>query len=351
MIEPTTMTPRPMSTAPTGASTREAMLAAMHSDDAGGFAELVEPYRRELHVHCYRMLASFEDAQDLVQETLLKAWRRRETFEGRASVRAWLYRIATNACLDFLDRRPERSTIPLPDEDSTTAEILWLQPFPDRLLTATDAEEPGAAAVTRETIELAFLVAVQHLPARQRAVLILRDVLGWTAKESASLLDMTVPAANSALQRARETMRTRLPDHRLDWTFPDSTDDEHRLVQRYIDAADRMDPDGLAELLHHEVRFAMPPEPGTWVGRETVVQSWVEGGFGDPAVFDDFRCVATRANMQPAVANYMRKPGESVYRGLAVDVLRIRDGLVIDITMFDGSTFPWFGLPEVLEPS
>lgn len=331
------------------APSREALLAAMHSQDASAFAELVEPCRREIHVHCYRMLASYEDAQDLTQETLLRAWRRRETFQGRSSVRAWLYRIATNACLDFLDRRHDRAHVPLPDENGGTAEILWLQPYPDHLLSSAPVEqEPGEVTVTNETIELAFLVAVQHLPPRQRAVLILRDVLGWSAKQTAGLLDMTVPSANSALQRGRETMRKHLPDQRMEWSVPDaSSPEEQALVQRYMDAADRADVDELAALLHDEVRFAMPPEPGSWVGRDVVVKSWVDGGFGSPS-FGELRTVATRANGQPAVANYLRQPGESEYRLFAVDVLSIRDGLISEvIAFFDDSLHP-FDLPATL---
>jgi RNA polymerase sigma-70 factor (ECF subfamily) len=322
----------------------------MRSDDAGAFAALVEPHRRELHVHCYRMLASFEDAQDMTQEALLRAWRRRDTFEGRASVRAWLYRIATNVCLDFLERRPDRAHVPLPDESNGTAEITWLQPYPDSLLSTVAApeDEPGAAVVTRETIELAFLVAVQHLPPRQRAVLVLRDVLGWSAKQTASLLDSTVPSTNSALQRARETMRRHLRDPRLDWRSPPgSADDERRLVQQYMDATDRGDAAAIAALLDDEVRFAMPPEPGTWVGRDVVVESWVTGGFGSQ-MFGRFRTMATRANRQPAVVCYVRRPGDSEFRALAVDVLRARHGLITEITTFDGAVVASFGLPETL---
>ena len=184
--------------------------------DEPGFSGLAERHRRELHVHCYRMLGSFEDAEDTVQETFLRAWRRRETFEGRSTFRAWLYKIATNACLDLLaKRRPE---------PATGGEVLWLQPYPDRLLDelpADDAEEPEAVAVARETIELAYLVAVQHLAPRPRAVLILRDVVGWPAKDVAELLGDSVNSVNSALQRARAGMREHLPAERQDWTGGD----------------------------------------------------------------------------------------------------------------------------------
>jgi RNA polymerase sigma-70 factor (TIGR02960 family) len=327
----------------------ETVVALMRAADAGAFAGLVEPYRRELSVHCYRMLASYEDAQDLVQETFLRAWRRRETFEGRASLRAWLYRIATNACLDFLGRRPERANVPLPEERGR-GEVPWLQPAPDRLLAAMPTEhDPGAVAVTRETIELAFLVAVQHLPPRQRAVLILRDVLGWPAKEAASLLETSVASANSALQRARDTMRLHLPAARMDWTpTAEPSRRERALVQRYMEATDHTDVDALKALFHEELRFAMPPEPGLWIGRDVCVQSWVDGGFGSPE-FGEFRTRATSANLQPAVANYVRQPGDSHFRLFAIDVLTIRDGLITEVIAFGGDALQPFELPRTLD--
>src|SRR6185312_1018776 len=198
--------------------------------DERSFGARVEPHRRELHVHCYRMLGSFDDSEDLVQETFTRAWRSREQFEGRSSLRAWLYRIATNACLDALDKRPR--TV------SPTGEVLWLQPYPDELLDELADEEPGpeAAAVSRETIELAFLVAIQHLPPLQRAVLIIRDVLGFSARETATLLETSAPAVNSALQRARAAMADHLPERRLEWapgTDPSSA--ERELLARLME--------------------------------------------------------------------------------------------------------------------
>lgn len=343
------MSPRPVTSGTSVAPTRDAVIATMRTQDAGAFAQLVEPHRRELQVHCYRMLASYEDAQDLVQETFLRAWRRRETFEGRATLRAWLYRIATNACLDFLDRRPERTHLPLP-EDASQGEVSWLQPAPDQFLVASPGQqEPGDVTVTRETIELAFLVAVQHLPPRQRAVLILRDVLGWPAKDAAALLETSVASANSALQRARTTMRTHLPDARMDWTpTAEPSRQERDLVQRYMEATDRTDIDALKVLFHEELRFAMPPEPGVWVGRDTCVRSWVDGGFGSPE-FGEFRTRATSANLQPAVANYVRQPGDSHFRLFAIDVLTIRDGLITEVTAFGGDALEPFGLPRTID--
>jgi RNA polymerase sigma-70 factor (TIGR02960 family) len=328
---------------------RETVVATMRSGDAGAFAQLVEPHRRELRVHCYRMVASYEDAQDLVQETFLRAWRRRETFEGRAPLRAWLYRIATNACLDFLDRRPARAHLSVPDDPRQT-EVPWLQPAPDRMVVATpDHDEPGEVAVTRETIELAFLVAVQHLPPRQRAVLILRDVLGWSARDAASLLETTVASANSALQRARTTMRTHLPAARVDWTpTAEPSRREQVLVQRYMEAIDHTDVDALKALFHEELRFAMPPDPGVWIGRDACVQSWVDGGLGSPG-FGELRTRATTANLQPAVANYVRGPGDSRFRLFAIDVLTIRDGLITEVIAFGGDALAPFDLPRFLD--
>src|SRR5829696_5464333 len=239
--------------------------------DETEFTALAERHRRELHVHCYRMLGSFEDAEDTVQETFLRAWRRRETFEGRSTFRAWLYRIATNACLDLLARkRPE---------PATGGEVLWLQPYPDRLLDelpASDADEPEVVAVAREAIELAYVVAVQRLEPRPRAALILRDVLGWPAKDVAEVLGDSVNSVNSALQRARAGMREHLPAERQDWTGGEEDAGTRELVRRYTDASVATDVDGLAAPLRDDVRCSMPPTPGLYVGRVAVVKYWVE---------------------------------------------------------------------------
>src|SRR6478752_10128334 len=234
--------------------------------DQRNFGARVEPHRRELHVHCYRMLGSFEEAEDLVQEALLRAWRRRETFEGRSTVRAWLYRIATNACLDLLaKKRPE---------PATGGEVLWLQPYPDQLL-----DDPATAAVARETIELAYVAAVQHLAPRPRAVLILRDVVGWPAKDVADLLGDSVNSVNSALQRARAGMREHLPAERQDWTGGEEDAGTRELVRRFTEASVATDIDRIAALLRDDVRCSMPPTPGLHVGRDAVVRDWVEEGF------------------------------------------------------------------------
>jgi RNA polymerase sigma-70 factor (ECF subfamily) len=311
--------------------------------DRRSFTASVERYRRELHVHCYRMLGSFEESEDLVQETFLRAWRRRETFEGRASLRAWLYGIATNACLDALDKRPRTA--------SGDGEVLWLQPYPDELLEelAGAGDDPEATVVSKETIELAYLVAIQHLVPLQRAVLILRDVLGLSAKETAGVLETSAPAVNSALQRARAAMGDHLPKRREEWPsgVDDATAAERELLDRVVEYSEGPDPIALKRVLSEDVRFSMPPYPGLWQGREEVVQSWIDGGFGSEA-FGSLRCLVTRANRQPAVANYVRKPGDDGYTPLALDVIRIVDGEVAEIVTFDDSVFPWFGLPETL---
>jgi RNA polymerase sigma-70 factor (TIGR02960 family) len=336
--------PRP--TSPVGADEAEFMKAA-RAGDAGRFALLTERFRRELLVHCYRMLASYDDAQDLTQETFLRAWARRESFEGRASLRTWLYRIATNACLDFLEKRRDRTPIPteLQGAGGTGTEVLYLQPWPDQ------PDDPHELAVARETIELAFIVAVQHLPARQRAVLILRDVLGWPAQQAADTLELTLASANSALQRARSTMREHLPDGRLDWSArarQGLSEDERRLVSAYVRAHETLDIDGLTALLREDLRFAMPPQPGVWVGRDETVQGWMDGGFGRDD-YTDWKCRITTANGQPAVAMYLRRPGGATYEAFAMDVLRIEDGLVAEIITFDSEVFDWFGLPRQLK--
>jgi RNA polymerase sigma-70 factor (TIGR02960 family) len=317
--------------------------SGLHEVDELAFSGLAERHRRELHVHCYRMLGSFEDAEDTVQETFLRAWRRRETFEGRSTFRAWLYRIATNACLDLLaKRRPE---------PATGAEVLWLQPYPDRLLDelpADDSDEPEAVAVARETIELAYLVAVQHLAPRPRAVLILRDVLGWPAKDVAETLGDSVNSVNSALQRARAGLREHLPAERQDWTGGTGGDEDtetRELVRRFTDASVATDIDTLAALVRDDIRTSMPPTPGLQVGRDAVVKYWIESGF---AGMKGLRAVPTSVNRQPAAGFYQWQEDEGVYLPLTINVLRIIGGKVAEITTFHDDQFSRLGLPERL---
>ena len=315
----------------------------LHTLDKRAFGARVEPHRRELHVHCYRLLGSFDDAEDLVQEAFLRAWRRRETYEGRASVRAWLYRIATNACLDALDKRPR--------QPSASSEIAWLQPYPDELLEQLPdrREGPEGVALARETVELAFIAAIQHLAPLPRAVLVLRDVLGCSAKDTAALLETTVASVNSALQRARAGLRQNLPDERDAWDRAvDMTAAERDLLARYVECTESVDLDGLTALLHDDARFSMPPQPGIYVGKDAVVACWADGGFGSET-FGKVRCVITRANGHPAFAAYVRLPGESEYQSLTLEVLTFRDGAVVDVINFDRSVFARFGLPAALD--
>ena len=329
-----------------------AVVAAAKAGDEAAFVSLVERYRRELHVHCYRMTGSFEDAEDLVQETFLRAWRRRASFEGRSTFRAWLYRIATNACLDALAQERRRAR---PDPGAALpppADLPWLQPYPDLLLdgAAPSEGEPDAAAVSKETIELAFLAAIQHLPPRQRAVLILRDVLGWSAKETASLLESSAASVNSALQRARATLKKRLPRRRLEWAAgADPSEEERALLQRYVDAHERADIAGLAALLRDDALLTMPPQPLWYRGRDVIATFLAEAiEPASPDYIGHFRLVPTRANRQPAAANYLRRPGDSAYRALALDVLRVEEGKVVEIVAFPADLFPAFGLPPTL---
>ncbi|ADU10928.1 MULTISPECIES: RNA polymerase subunit sigma-70 [Micromonospora] len=308
--------------------------------DEPAFTGLAQRHRRELHVHCYRMLGSFEDAEDTVQETFLRAWRRRDTFAGRSTFRAWLYRIATNACLDRLAKcRPE---------PATGGEVRWLQPYPDRLLDelpAADADEPETVAVARETIELAYLVAVQHLAPRPRAVLILRDVLGWPAKDVAELLGDSVNSVNSALQRARAGMREHLPAQRQDWTGDETDTRTRELVRRFTDASIAKDVDGLAAMLRDDVRCSMPPTPGLQIGRDAVVNDWIADGFES---LGSLRAVPTAVNRQPAVAFYLWQDSDGAYLPLTVDALRITGGAITEIVTFHADQFPRLGLPERL---
>jgi RNA polymerase sigma-70 factor, ECF subfamily len=330
--------------------------ADLATADERAFAALFERHRRELQLHCYRMLGSFEESEDLVQETFLRAWRARASYEGRASFRTWLYRIASNACLDALAReqRRPRAVVPLGASGAEAAggyaEVPWLQPFPDRILDEVVAPEagPDSTVVAKETVELAFLAAIQHLPPTQRAVLILRDVLGWSAKETAALLETSVASANSALQRARETLRRRLPEQRSEWPRdPAASEEERELLRRYIEAHERLDIAAFADLLSDEATFSMPPEPTLVFGRDEVMRFLRESGFGTPG-FADLKLVPLRANRQPAAANYRRAPGDSVYRPMALDVLRFERGRVAELTAFDPKLFEAFGLPPFL---
>jgi RNA polymerase sigma-70 factor (ECF subfamily) len=324
--------------------------------DEADFATLVERHQAELRVHCYRMLGSLDEAEDLVQETFLRAWKNLAGFEGRSSFRAWLYRIATNACLDVLGSRPRR-VLPHdfgPPSDLGAAlpptDVPWLQPFPDRLYEpmAPSDTQPEAAAVARETIELAFLAAIQHLPPRQRAALILRDVAGFPAGEVAALLESSVASVNSALQRARATLKEHLPGRRLDWaTSAEPTERERAMLGRYMDAVNRADLAAVAGLLAEEVRTAMPPYTLWFQGRDTVMAALTDSWDpASPSYVGRFHLIPAAANRQPAAAAYLRGPSDPVFRAFAISVLRIEDDRIAEVTAFhDPALFPAFGLP------
>jgi len=315
-------------------------VAAGFAAGDSAFEALTVRYRRELHVHCYRMLASFDEAEDAVQETFLRAWRARESFDGAQLIRAWLYRIATNVCLDTL-RRGARRLSPI----RTFAEVPWLTPYPDRLLDeiAPSEEEPEAQVVTRETIELAFLAALQVLPPRQRATLIARDVLGWRASETASALNASVPAINSALQRARATMQAHLPARRSEWSAGEPSDEERALLASFIDAHERGDAQLAVSIAAQDLRITMPPHPYLFEGLDVI------GPLLARALADgDWRLVPTVANRMPTAASYVRAPGDAIHRAFKFDVLRIVDGRIAEITTFGPELFPQFGLPPTL---
>jgi len=300
------------------------------------FADLTERHRHELHVHCYRMLGNFQEAEDHVQETFLRAWRGRSGFKGEL-FRAWLYKIATNTCLDTLKRTKRRA-------GGTFAEVPWLQPFPDHLLDqiAPAEEEPDAVVVARETIELTYIALIQSLPARQRAALVLRDVLGWSAAETADALQTSVAGANSALQRARAAIGEQLPEPRPS----ELTDDERRLLEGFIDAHSREDKDAAVALMREDIRITMPPHPWLYQGLDQI-QPLLARAFDDDSI-GEWRLIATRANRMPTAASYLRAPGDSEFRAFKFDVIRVQNGKIAEITTFGAELFPAFDLPATL---
>jgi RNA polymerase sigma-70 factor (ECF subfamily) len=327
--------------------------AVTQPTDESAFTALMEQHRRELHIHCYRMLGSFDDAEDAVQDTFLRAWRYRESRRAGAPLRAWLYQIATNACLDAIARDKRRTAVTPPtdtDEDvaPNVAEVTWLQPYPDALLepAAPREAEPDAMVVTKETIELAFLAVIQLLTPQQRATLILRDVLGWSAKETAALLEASVASVNGALQRARATLRKHLPSRKAEWPAGvDASAAERELVRKYVEASERADTKWFASVIREDAVFRMPPEPGETVGRDAMIRLWVEGGFGSSM---RLRCLTTRANRQPAVAAYNLGKDGTTYEAMALDVIRIEEGMITEIIVFPPAVFGAFGLPLTL---
>jgi RNA polymerase sigma-70 factor (ECF subfamily) len=345
---------RVMTSSRPGAPSEPAVLpAAAAAGDAATFAALTGRHRRELLVHCYRMLGSLDDADDAVQETLLKAWRGLSWFEGRSTLRAWLYRIATNVCLDALDHQARRvlpvavaaaadpRLPPAPDDN----EIAWLQPYPDILLDVVDPDplaDPATAVVRSEHIELAFIAAIQYLPPRRRAVLLLRDVLCFTAAETASMTGMSIASVNNTLSRARKAMVARRSADGPDAT-PRGVRDE--LVRRYVRAWHAEDVPTLVALLREDADMSMPPTPSWYHGR-AAIGIYLENLFAS-SLGGGLRLLPTAANRQPAVGVYAATGhGPTAYEPFAIKVLTVHNGLVAAITGFvHPGLFPRFGLP------
>jgi RNA polymerase sigma-70 factor (ECF subfamily) len=329
------------------------LITRARAGDGDAFRELTEPHRRELQVHCYRMLGSFQDAEDALQDTLLAAWQGLGGFEGRASIRTWLYRIATNRCLNALrsgNRRPAKEwDIPQvePPEPTRLGEVVWLEPYPDALLEGTInvALGPEARYAQTEAISLAFVTALQVLPARQRAVLILREVLGYHATEVADMLDSTVESVNSTLKRARASLQRRLPPigEREPPPAPDSPA-EQALVAKFVRAYASGDVDALVALLTADVCISMPPIPLEYQGRDVVARFYAsltrQGRTYD--------LVPTRANGQPAFGAYLRAPTGGIRHGTGLLVLTLTGDRICAMTRFENSVLPWFGLPRSL---
>ncbi len=318
-----------------------AQLTAARTGDELAFSELVEPHLGSIHAHCYRMLGSVHDADDALQETLLKAWKGLSRFEGRSSLRTWLYSIATRCCLDQIGRRRKRV---LPADygpavsgeeppGQPVAESVWLEPYPDEMLGIEDGyAAPEASYEQREGLELAFIAALQHLGANQRAVLILREVLGYSAKETAEVLDTTVPSVNSALQRARAAIEERVPEESQQANLRTLGDDQVRgLVDRYVEAWERCDVEAFTEMLAEDATFAMPPLATWYAGRENVVR-WaaLSSMSGDWR----WRAIPTRSNGQPALGFYVWDATEHSYLPFALCVLTLRGRQIVDVTAF-----------------
>jgi RNA polymerase sigma-70 factor (ECF subfamily) len=332
------------------------LIAAAKRGDEDAFGRLVAPYRRELQAHAYRMLGSAADAEDALQDALLGAWRGVARFEGRSSLRSWLYTITTNASLKAIRRRPKR-TLPIdhgPPADpqdrhsEPLVESVWIEPAPDEHLLAEDAAAgPEARYEQRESVELAFIAALQHLPARQRAVLILRDVLGFSARETAEVLETTPASIDSALQRAHKAVKERLPEQRQQAALHALGDDELRaIVDGYIQAWESADVAAIAALLAEDVTLAMPPLREWYTGREAVA-AFLER---IPLRDGPRRLLPTRANGQPATAHYTWDADAQAFVAHAIHVLSLEGNRIRDITVFlSPEPFARFGLPERID--
>jgi RNA polymerase sigma-70 factor (ECF subfamily) len=338
-----------------------ALLDTARGGDETAFARLIEPYRGQLHAHCYRMLGSVHDAEDALQEVSLRAWRGLDRFEGRSSLKSWLYTIATNTCLTHIERRPKRvlpvdyapASDPHGGPGAPVVESVWVEPYPDELIGVEDElAGPEARYEQRESIELAFVAALQLLPANQRAALILREVLGFSAQEVADALDTTVASVNSALQRARKALEERGPDQSQQTTLRELGDDRvQEIVERYVDAWERQDVDAVIEMLAEDCSFTMPPLASWFSGRDSIrvfLEGWPLSGAWR------WRPIAVRSNGQPAVAYYAWDEDEQAYLPFALKVLSFRGELISDATSFvaratdipaDGSYARWVDEP------
>ncbi len=330
------------------------LLARAQAGDAAAFESLVAPYRRELHVHCYRILGSIQDAEDAVQETLLSARQGLAGFAGRATLRTWLYRVATNRSLDAL-RAGARRTVAVstvagvePPEPSRISEVAWLQPYPDVLLDELpdDAPGPDAALATREAISLAFVTALQLLPPLQRAVLILRDVLGYRASETAYILDTTEDSVTSALKRARATLRGTADLDKRRGTTPDAgSAEERRIVQRFVEAFTAHDVPGIVAMLSEDAWVKMPPMPFEYQGRVAAGRFFAAI---TPPPGRKLRVIHTRANRQPAFAAYVADPTAGAWRPVGIIVLTVTGEHISEVIRFDAAVLASFGLPRIL---
>ena len=340
-----------------GVGVGERLLEAARGGDAAAFSQLVASHRPALHAHCYRMLGSVQDAEDALQEALLNAWRALPRFEARSSLKSWLYRIATNACLKTIERRPKRVLPvdygPAADPHDPLAqplvESIWLEPYPDTGLELEDRlPSPDARYEQRESVELAFVAALQHIPGRQRAVLILRDVLGFSAREVAATLEMTPAAVDTALQRAHKTVDDRLPARSQQATLQALGDERLReMVDRFVDAWERADVGSVVAMLAHDATITMPPRP-TWYRGQDAVASFLRA----VALAADkrWRLLPVNANGQPAFGEYLWNGRTQNFVAEAVTVLTIADNLIADITSFRRpDLFAPFGLPDHLE--
>jgi RNA polymerase sigma-70 factor (ECF subfamily) len=339
----------------TGPSPRErALLAAARAGDENAYQLLVEPHRRELRAHCYRMLGSIHDADDAVQDALLRAWRGLPRFEGRSTTRSWLYKITTNACLNAIARQPKGRVLPVDFGEAADphggagvplVESVWMQPYPDeRLDLGDDRAAPDARYDRRESVELAFVAALQHLAPNQRAVLIMREVLGFSAKECADVLDTSVASINSALQRARKTVDEKLPEQTQQATLRALGDERLReLVQRYVDAWESGDVSRVVAMLTEDATFSMPPNVAWFRGRDAIEAFLPTGPMSMPRRF-----VPVEANGQVAFATYLLEDGR--FRANAIHLIDFRGERVAEIVAFlDRGVFREFGLPFYLD--